>query len=155
MSSCCRTPAASTGVLISELEKRKMRMMLTAKLHRVRLTRVDRDYEGSVAIDRLLLDEAGILEYEMVHIWNVTNGERLETYAIAAPAGSGEICLNGAAAHRGNPDDIVIIAAFAPMEETQARIHRPTVVYVDHHNRSRRAIEGNLAHPAATGARPF
>jgi aspartate 1-decarboxylase len=134
-----------------------MRMMLTAKLHRVRLTRVDRDYEGSVAIDRLLLDEAGILEYEMVHIWNVTNGERLETYAIAAPARSGEICLNGAAAHRGNPDDIVIIAAFAPMEEAQARIHRPTVVHVDHQNRSRRAIEAHLAHPAAAaaGARPF
>jgi len=67
-----------------------MRVMLTAKLHRVRLTRVDRDYEGSIAIDRLLLEQAGILEYEMVHVWNVTNGERLETYAIAAPAGSGE-----------------------------------------------------------------
>ena len=134
-----------------------MRMMLTAKLHRVRLTRVDRDYEGSVAIDRLLLDEAGILEYEMVHVWNVTNGERLETYAIAAPAGSGEICLNGAAAHRGNPDDIVIIATFAPMEEGQARIHRPTVVYVDSHNRSRRAIEANPAHPvpAADASGPF
>ena len=65
-----------------------MRVMLTAKLHRVRLTRVDRDYEGSVAVDRVLLQEAGILEYEMVHVWNVTNGERLETYAIAAPAGS-------------------------------------------------------------------
>jgi aspartate 1-decarboxylase len=114
-----------------------MRMMLTAKLHRVRLTRVDRDYEGSIAVDRLLLDEAGILEYEMVHVWNVTNGERLQTYAIAAPAGSGEICLNGAAAHKGNPDDIVIIAAFAPIEEAHVRTHRPKVIYVDHHNRSR------------------
>jgi aspartate 1-decarboxylase len=112
-------------------------MMLTAKLHRVRLTRVDRDYEGSIAVDRLLLDEAGIIEYEMVHVWNVTNGERLQTYAIAAPAGSGEICLNGAAAHKGNLDDIVIIAAFAPMEEAQALSHRPKVVYVDEHNRSR------------------
>jgi aspartate 1-decarboxylase len=115
-----------------------MRMMLTGKLHRVRLTRVDRDYEGSIAIDRLLLEESGILEYEMVHVWNVTNGERLQTYAIAAPAGSGEICLNGAAAHKGNPDDIVIIAAFAPMEEAQARTQRPKVVYVDGHNRSRK-----------------
>ncbi len=70
-----------------------MRMMLTAKLHRVRLTRVDRDYEGSIAIDRSLLEEAGILEYEMVHVWNVTNGERLQTYVIGAPAGSGEVCL--------------------------------------------------------------
>jgi aspartate 1-decarboxylase len=133
-----------------------MRMMLTAKLHRVRLTRVDRDYEGSIAIDRLLLDEAGILEYEMVHVWNVTNGERLQTYAIAAPAGSGEICLNGAAAHKGNPDDIVIIAAFAPMEESQARSHRPRVVYVDHHNRSRsKSANGTAVTAAAPGPRPF
>jgi aspartate 1-decarboxylase len=116
-----------------------MRMMLTAKLHRVRLTRVDRDYEGSIAIDHRLLEEAGILEYEMVHVWNVTNGERLQTYAISAPAGSGEICLNGAAAHKGNPDDIVIIATFAPMEESQARTHRPKVVYVDSNNHARTA----------------
>ncbi len=133
-----------------------MRMMLTAKLHRVRLTRVDRDYEGSIAIDRLLLEEAGILEYEMVHVWNVTNGERLQTYAIAAPAGSGEVCLNGAAAHKGNPDDIVIIAAFAPMEEEQARSHRPRVVYVDHHNRSRsKSGNGQAAGVGASGPRPF
>jgi aspartate 1-decarboxylase len=134
-----------------------MRMMLTAKLHRVRLTRVDRDYEGSIAVDRLLLDEAGILEYEMVHVWNVTNGERLQTYAIAAAAGSGEICLNGAAAHKGNPDDIVIIAAFAPMEEAQARSHRPTIVRVDNHNRSRRAANGaaSSAERRGSGAEPF
>jgi aspartate 1-decarboxylase len=132
-----------------------MRMMLTAKLHRVRLTRVDRDYEGSIALDRLLLDEAGILEYEMVHVWNVTNGERLQTYAIAAPAGSGEICLNGAAAHKGNPDDIVIIAAFAPIEEAHVRTHRPKVIYVDHQNRSRStAANGKLgAEAALQGAR--
>jgi aspartate 1-decarboxylase len=135
-----------------------MRMMLTAKLHRVRLTRVDRDYEGSIAVDRLLLDQAGILEYEMVHVWNVTNGERLQTYAIAAPAGSGEICLNGAAAHKGNPDDIVIIATFAPIEEAHARTHRPRVVYVDHHNRSRSAMDDGTqtsAAPSESGARPF
>jgi aspartate 1-decarboxylase len=133
-----------------------MRMMLTAKLHRVRLTRVDRDYEGSIAIDRLLLDEAGILEYEMVHVWNVTNGERLQTYAIAAPAGSGEICLNGAAAHRGNPDDIVIIAAFAPIAQGQARDHRPVVVHVDSQNHSRRSPQGHSsAGRGETGAEPF
>ena len=135
-----------------------MRMMLTAKLHRVRLTRVDRDYEGSIAIDRLLLEEAGILEYEMVHVWNVTNGERLQTYAISAPAGSGEICLNGAAAHKGNPDDIVIIAAFAPMEDSQARTHLPKVVYVDSNNRARTAAgngaNGNRAN-ANTSAERF
>lgn len=135
-----------------------MRMMLTAKLHRVRLTRVDHDYEGSIAVDRLLLEEAGILEYELVHVWNVTNGERLQTYAIAATAGSGEICLNGAAAHKGNPDDIVIIAAFAPIEEAQTRSHRPKVVYVDHHNRSRSATANGAPVTAGlegTGAQPF
>jgi aspartate 1-decarboxylase len=132
--------------------------MLTAKLHRVRLTRVDRDYEGSIAVDRLLLDEARILEYEMVHVWNVTNGERLQTYAIAAAAGSGEICLNGAAAHKGNPEDIVIIASFAPMDEGEARVHRPKVVYVDSDNRSRSAPENHLRTAAASSsaaARPF
>ncbi|HEY2104233.1 MAG TPA: aspartate 1-decarboxylase, partial [Candidatus Binataceae bacterium] len=77
----------------------------------------------------------------MVHVWNVTNGERLQTYAIAAAAGSGEICLNGAAAHKGSPDDIVIIAAFAPMEDAQAVAHRPRVVYVDPNNRSRREAQ--------------
>ena len=135
-----------------------MRLMLTAKLHRVRLTRVDRDYEGSIAVDRLLLEEAGILEYEMVHVWNVTNGERLQTYAIAAPAGSGEICLNGAAAHKGNPDDIVIIAAFAPIEEAQALTHRPRVVYVDPDNRSRSGAQSRsplTPGPHEPGARPF
>lgn len=135
-----------------------MRMMLTAKLHRVRLTRVDRDYEGSIAVDRLLLNEAGILEYEMVHVWNVTNGERLQTYAIAAAAGSGEICLNGAAAHKGNPEDIVIIASFAPMDEGEARAHRPKVVYVDRDNRSRTPAENHSRTAAASSAavaRPF
>lgn len=134
-----------------------MRLMLTAKLHRVRLTRVDRDYEGSIAVDRLLLEEAGILEYEMVHVWNVTNGERLQTYAIEAPAGSGEICLNGAAAHKGKPDDIVIIAAFAPMEEGKALTHRPKVIYVDPNNRSRSEAGSHspLAAAVEPGARPF
>jgi aspartate 1-decarboxylase len=132
-----------------------MRVMLTAKLHRVRLTRVDRDYEGSIGIDRELLEAAGILEYEMVHVWNVTNGERLQTYAIAAPEGSGEICLNGAAAHKGNPDDLVIIATFAPMEEAQARIHRPKVVHVDSHNRVLRPAAKTPIRIDAADARPF
>ncbi len=118
-----------------------MRMMLTAKLHRVRLTRVDRDYEGSIAIDRSLLEEAGILEYEMVHVWNVTNGERLQTYVIGAPAGSGEVCLNGAAAHKGSPNDIVIIAAFAPMEAAAAR---PLVTEVDEAHVGQRTIEHSV-----------
>lgn len=114
-----------------------MRIMFQSKIHRARLTGADPDYEGSIAIDSDLLRAAGILEYEMVHVWNVSNGERLETYAIKAPAGSGEVALNGAAALRGKPGDIVIIATFAPMDEARARRHRPTVVHVDEHNRMR------------------
>lgn len=114
-----------------------MRTMLTAKLHRLRLTGADPDYEGSIAIDSSLLDAAGILEFEKVHVWNVTNGERLETYAIAAPAGSGEVCLNGAAALRGAPGDIVIVAAFGQIDEATARRHVPRIVHVDAANRRR------------------
>ena len=114
-----------------------MRNMLSAKLHRLHLTGANVDYEGSIAIDSDLLDAAGILEYEMVHVWNATNGERLETYAIAAPAGSGEVCLNGAAALKGSPGDIVIVATFTQMDEAAARRHSPAVVYVDERNRQR------------------
>ena len=114
-----------------------MRIMLRAKLHRLHLTGADPDYEGSIAIDTNLLNAAGILEYEMVHVWNVTNGERLETYAIKAPAGSGEVALNGAAALRGKPGDIIIVATFAPMDEANARRCQPTVIHVDEHNHPR------------------
>ncbi|MGH7934702.1 MAG: aspartate 1-decarboxylase [Candidatus Binataceae bacterium] len=114
-----------------------MRIMIRSKLHRLRLTGADPDYEGSIAIDAELLDAAGILEYEMVHVWNVSNGERLETYAIAAPAGSGEVALNGAAALRGKTGDIVIVATFAPMDEASARRHTPSVIFVDGCNRVR------------------
>ncbi|HLW72137.1 MAG TPA: aspartate 1-decarboxylase [Candidatus Binataceae bacterium] len=114
-----------------------MRIMLRAKLHRLHLTGADPDYEGSIAIDTNLLNAAGILQYEMVHVWNVTNGERLETYAINAPAGSGEVALNGAAALRGKPGDIIIVATFAPMDEAGASKCKPTVIHVDERNRPR------------------
>jgi aspartate 1-decarboxylase len=114
-----------------------MRIMLRAKLHRLHLTGADPDYEGSIAIDSDLLGAAGILEYEMVHVWNVTNGERLETYAIKAPADSGEVALNGAAALRGKLGDIIIVATFAPMDEASARRYSPKVIHVDEHNRPR------------------
>ncbi len=114
-----------------------MRLMFKSKIHRARLTGAEPDYEGSIAIDSELLAAANILEYEMVHVWNVSNGERLETYAIKARAGSGEVALNGAAALRGKPGDIVIIATFAPTEESRARRHAPIVVHVDERNRVR------------------
>ncbi len=113
------------------------RIMLRAKLHRLTLTGANPDYEGSIAIDRDLLEAAGILAYEQVHVWNANNGERLQTYAIEAPRGSGEVCLNGAAARKGAPGDIVIVAAFTSMDEAEARRHLPAVVYVDARNRPR------------------
>src|ERR1700730_4519705 len=114
-----------------------MRIMLRSKLHRLHLTGADPDYEGSIAIDTNLLAAAGIIENEMVHVWNVTNGERLETYAIKAPAGSGEVALNGAAALRGKDGDIIIVATFAPMDEASARRCKPAIIHVDEQNRPR------------------
>ena len=112
-----------------------MRIMLRSKLHRLRLTGADPDYEGSIAIDSNLLEAAGIFEYEMVHVWNVSNGERLETYAIKSRAGSGEVALNGAAALRGKPGDIIIVATFATMKDKDAQRYKPLVVLVDAENR--------------------
>ncbi len=127
------------------------RTMLRAKLHRLRLTGANPDYAGSVAIDSALMDAGGIVEFEQVHVWNVTNGERLVTYAIAAPPGTGEVCLNGAAALRGAPGDIVIIATFAAMTDEEARGHLPRVVYVDEANRVRRPNEESDSVPKEQG----
>lgn len=111
------------------------RTMFTGKIHRATITQADLDYEGSITIDDTLLEAAGILEHEMVHVWNVTQGTRLQTYALRGPAGSGVICINGAAAHGNAPGDLVIIAAFAEMEDAEARAHTPRVVRVDRNNR--------------------
>jgi aspartate 1-decarboxylase len=106
-----------------------------SKIHRATVTHADLDYEGSVTIDRDLLDAAGILPNEAIHIWNVTRGTRLVTYALEGPAGSGAVCVNGAAAHLNRTGDLVILATFADMEPEEARVHRPTVVRVDSGNR--------------------
>src|SRR5215471_8649077 len=112
------------------------RTLFRSKIHRATVTQADLDYEGSVTIDAALMRAADILPYEKVHIWNRTNGTRLETYALEAPAGSGVICVNGAAAHHAKPGDLVIIATFADaVDEDEARAWRPTVVRVDAHNR--------------------
>ncbi len=111
-----------------------MRSFFRAKIHRATVTQADLNYEGSVSIDRDLLDAADIAEFEEVHIWNVTRGTRLSTYAIAAERGSGTICVNGAAAHLVHVGDLVIIAAFhwvARAEDAPA----PVVVRVDGKNR--------------------
>lgn len=108
--------------------------MLKAKLHRACVTHAELDYEGSCAIDAKLLDEAGILEYEQIQIYNVTNGERFTTYAIRAAAGSKVISVNGAAAHKANPGDRVIICAYGRLSEQEAKRHKPRLVYLNERN---------------------
>ncbi|MEO0981573.1 MAG: aspartate 1-decarboxylase [Pseudomonadota bacterium] len=108
--------------------------MLKAKLHSAVVTQCDLHYEGSVSIDQDLLDAAGILPHERVDIWNVTNGSRIQTYAIEAPRGSKTIGVNGAAARHFAVGDQVIIAAFASVAAEKARQHKPTVVLLDETN---------------------
>jgi aspartate 1-decarboxylase len=110
--------------------------MFKSKIHRATVTHADLHYEGSVTIDSDLLDAANILPNEAVHIWNVTRGTRLTTYALEGPRGSGCICINGAAAHLNQPGDLVILATYADMEPAEARRHVPTVIRVDAKNRA-------------------
>src|SRR5438874_10537928 len=118
------------------LEERPMRrFMLKSKIHRATVTATDLDYEGSLTIDRDLMDAADILPNEQIHVWDVTNGTRLTTYALAGERGAGEICVNGAGAHLIKPGDLVIIATYAEMEEAEASELVPTIVIVDGKNR--------------------
>lgn len=109
--------------------------MLKAKIHRATVTQAELHYEGSCAIDGDLLDTSGILEYEQIHIYNVNNGERFSTYAIRADEDSGIISINGAAAHRAQPGDIIIICAYGGYSEAEAAAHKPQLVYVDRQNK--------------------
>jgi aspartate 1-decarboxylase len=109
--------------------------LLKCKLHRARVTHSEVDYEGSCAIDEELLDLAGIREYEQIQIYNVTNGERFTTYAIRAEAGSRVFSVNGAAAHKAAPGDCIIICAYAVMSEAEADVFKPSLVYLNEHNR--------------------
>ena len=111
------------------------RTMLKSKLHRVHVTHSELHYEGSCAIDEALLEAANIHEYEQISIYNVTNGERFTTYAIRADRHSGIISVNGAAAHKADPHDIVIIASFAIYDEIELNKYSPQLVYVDDKNR--------------------
>ena len=124
------------------------RILLRAKLHRVTVTHAELDYEGSVAIDGNLLDIADIREYERVEIYNIANGKRFATYAIRAETGSGIISINGAAAHKARPGDLVIIAAYGEFEEKELLAHKPKLIYVDAANRithTRNAIPVQVA----------
>ena len=111
------------------------RTMLKSKLHRANVTHSELHYEGSCAIDETLLDAANIHEYEQIQIYNVTNGARFTTYAIRATRGSGIISVNGAAAHKANPGDLVIIATYAVYNELELARYAPELVYVGEDNR--------------------
>lgn len=109
-------------------------IMLKGKLHRVTVTHSELEYEGSCAIDRHLLEIAGIREYEQIEIYNVTNGERFTTYAILAEENSGIISVNGAAAHKAAPNDIIIICAYIGLNQQELVGFKPKLVYVDDKN---------------------
>jgi aspartate 1-decarboxylase len=115
-----------------------------SKIHRAVVTMADINYPGSVSIDSLLMKAANIVPYEAVHIWNVTTGTRLITYALGADPGSGIICVNGAAAHLNRAGEIVILATFAEMDPSEAADYQPVVVCVDALNR---VSDGNTGEP--------
>lgn len=110
------------------------RTLLKSKIHRATVTDANLHYEGSVTIDRELMLAAGLVEFEQVHIYDVNNGNRLVTYVIPGAAGSGTICINGAAAHLVHPRDLVIICAYGQFEERELTDFRPSVVHVDEQN---------------------
>jgi aspartate 1-decarboxylase len=109
--------------------------LLKGKIHRATVTQCDLNYEGSISVDGTLLERSGILAHEQVDVLNINNGQRFTTYAIAAPAGSGTIGINGAAARLAQKGDLVIIVAYARMEEAEAKSFVPRVLLVDGHNR--------------------
>ena len=109
-------------------------IMLKGKLHQARVTHAELEYEGSCAIDQDMLDAAGILEYEQIQIYNIENGERFTTYAIAGERGSKIISVNGAAAHKASVGDRVIICAYVSMANAEAYAHKPSLVYLDQDN---------------------
>lgn len=114
------------------------RTMLRSKLHRVRTTHSELGYEGSCAIDSALLEAADIREYQQIDIYNVNNGERFTTYAIRAQHNSGTISVNGAAARKAAPGDILIIATYITLQESELKGYRPLLIYVDENNRMKR-----------------
>ena len=114
-----------------------LRVMLKSKIHRATITEANLAYEGSLTIDSRLMQATDILDYEMVHIYNISNGERFQTYAIKGEAGSGVICLNGAAARKGAVGDLIIITTYATYADPELNHHVPKVLLVDGLNRPR------------------
>lgn len=114
-----------------------LRTMMSAKIHRARVTQADVDYIGSITIDADLLQAAGLVQGEQVHVVDIDNGARLVTYVIEGPAGSGIIGINGAAARLVHPGDLVIVIAYAQLDAEELAQYQPRVVHVDGHNRIR------------------
>jgi aspartate 1-decarboxylase len=112
------------------------RTLLKSKIHRATVTDADLHYQGSVKVDPLLMAAADLLPHERVEIYNVTNGERFATYVIAGTPGSGEVVINGAAAHKARRGDLVILCSYANYDDGEARAHQPRVVFVDARNRA-------------------
>ena len=111
-----------------------MRFVMRSKIHRATVTHADVDYIGSISIDENILQAAGIEEWEKIHVLDVTNGSRLETYVVKAPAGSGRICINGAAAHLVHPGDLVILITYEGIPSDNVSEHQPTIVHVNAKN---------------------
>ena len=109
--------------------------MLKSKIHRASVSDANLDYEGSITIDENLIEAANLNLYEKVHVLDITNGNRIETYVIKAPRGSGEICINGAAAHLIKPNDTIIIIAYCTIEKNKVSDHKPTIIKVNHKNK--------------------
>jgi aspartate 1-decarboxylase len=111
--------------------------VLKSKIHRATITQADIHYVGSIAIDEDLMEAANLIEYEKVHVLNINNGERLETYVIKGKRGSGTISLNGAAARKAVPGDLIIIVSYASLDFEEARTFQPTVIFPDSNNKLR------------------
>ena len=122
-----------------------IRFFLRSKIHRATVTEANVAYEGSITIDRYLMNAAGLLPFEKVEVYNVDNGNRFETYVIEGAPGSGDICVNGAAAHLVAPGHKVIIACYCSLHEGQLLSHRPKLVFVDEKNAIREIREGETA----------
>jgi aspartate 1-decarboxylase len=124
-----------------------LQQMLKAKLHRARVTDANLNYEGSLTIDRQLMEAVGILPFEKVKVYNINNGERFDTYAIEGEAGSGTITLNGAAARKGEIGDLIIIVTYALYDQQELATYQPRIVVLDQDNRIRKSFDAQHLPP--------
>lgn len=124
-----------------------LQQMLKAKLHRATVTDANLNYEGSLTIDRQLMEAVGLLPFEKVKVYNINNGERFDTYAIEGEAGSGTITLNGAAARKGEIGDLIIIVTYALYDQQELLTYQPRIVVLDQHNRIRKSFDAQHLPP--------